>query len=424
MQLIVEGVRLVDGLADHPWPRADVFVDGAEIVAVVEHGARPPSAFRGGPAAAGDSGGDAPAIRIDGRGRTLLPGLIDAHAHYTFDPGEPSISAIASRSDEEILALAAHHAGVALRAGITTARGAGSMRDLDLRLRDEISAGRVAGPRLVAAGLAVGISGGHGHQFGVEADGVEALTAAVGDRCRAGAGVVKIIASEAAMLTTTGLAPGILVNGDPELTEAEIRAMVQVAHGCGLRVMSHAQGSESVMASARGGVDSVEHAWLADRAAIEAVATSGAVLVPTLIVTEVNRGLPGLTAIQRERQDLIELRHRASCETAIGLGVPIAAGTDTGEVGVTADLVWREVALIRDHGASAMDAIRAATSLAARLLGVDGSVGTVEAGRLADLVLVEGDPLADLRVLRDPVLVLQGGRVVHDPAGLVASVRA
>jgi imidazolonepropionase-like amidohydrolase len=145
------------------------------------------------------------------------------------------------------------------------------------------------------------------------------------------------------------------------------------------------------------------------------------VLVPTLVVTDVNRDLPGLSPLQRERQDLIEVRHRASCEAAIALGVPIAAGTDSGEVGVTADLVAREVALIRDHGASAMTAIRAATSVAARLLGLDGELGTVEPGRLADLVLVDGDPLVDLGRLRDPLLVIQGGRVVHDPDRLAAA---
>ena len=184
-----------------------------------------------------------------------------------------------------------------------------------------------------------------------------------GAQIRDGADVVKIVASEAAMLTTTGLAPGRIVHGDPELTEAEIRAIVSEAHRQHLRVMSHAQGPESVVASARAGVDSVEHAWLADREAIEAVAASGAVLVPTLIVTDVNRELPGLTPVQRERQDLIERRHRASCEAAIELGVPLATGTDTGEVGVTADMVWREIVLLRDHGLSAMAAIAAATSV-------------------------------------------------------------
>jgi imidazolonepropionase-like amidohydrolase len=134
--------------------------------------------------------------------------------------------------------------------------------------------------------------------------------------------------------------------------------------------------------------------------------------VPTLVVTDVNRTLPGLTPVQRERQDLIERLHRLSTETAIRLGVPLAAGTDTGEVGVTADMVWREVVLLHDHGASAMTAIKAATSSAARLLGVDRDTGTIEVGKLADLVLVKGDPLVDLRRLADPVAVWQGGRSV------------
>ena len=111
-------------------------------------------------------------------------------------------------------------------------------------------------------------------------------------------------------------------------------------------------------------------------------------------------------------QDLIEVRHRASTEAAIRLGVPLATGTDTGEVGVTADMVWREIVLLHEHGASAMTAIQAATSSAARLLGVDDEVGTIEVGKAADLVLVDGDPLVDLAVLARPVAVWQGGEAV------------
>jgi imidazolonepropionase-like amidohydrolase len=187
---------------------------------------------------------------------------------------------------------------------------------------------------------------------------------------------------------------------------------VATAHELRVRVMSHAQDGESVRRSAAAGVDSVEHAWLADEAAIDALAASGAWLVPTLVVTDVNRTLPGLTAVQRERQDLIERRHRASTERAIALGIPIATGTDTGEVGVTADMVWREILLLHEHGASPMAAVRAATSSAARLLGIDDEVGTIEAGKIADLVLVEGDPLADLRRLAEPAVVIHAGSIV------------
>lgn len=404
MRWIFESVTVIDGIADGPLEAMDVVVEGDRIAAVRLHAAAP--------AEDGGEPGGGPELRLDGRGLTLLPGLIDAHAHYTFDPEEGDLGVIGRRSDAEIVLAAAGHAARALRSGVTSARGAGSIRGLERPLRDAIAAGRIPGPRLVAAGLAIGITGGHGHAFGIEADDVDALRAATIGQAAAGSDVIKIVASEAAMLTTTGLAPGAIVNGAPELTELQIAAIVQEARRAGLRVMSHAQGSESVLASARGGADSVEHAWLADEAAIEVLAGTGAALVPTLVVTDVNRDLPGLTPIQRERQDLIEVRHRASCEAAIRLGVPVVAGTDTGEVGVTSDMVWREIALIRDHGASAVQAVKAGTSRAAALLGIEDEVGTVAPGRVADLLLVEGDPLEDLRRLSRPALVLQGGRAV------------
>lgn len=406
MRLVIAGVRIIDGVADTAAGPSDIVIEGDRIARL-----KP-------------SSGDAD-VRlgrperhervIDGRGWTALPGLIDAHAHYTFDPTEGSLQAIATRPDETILAAAERHAGLALRAGVTSARGAGSIRGLELVLRDRIEAGLVAGPRLVAAGLAVGAVDGHGTAFGVEARGPAALAAATDVVIDQGADVVKVVASEAAMLTTTGHAPGRLVFGRPELGEDELRAIVDAAHARGRRVMAHAQDSESVVRCARAGVDSVEHAWLADETAIEVLARSGAALVPTLGVTDVNRTLPGLTPAQRERQDLIERRHRASTEAAVRMGVPLVTGTDTGEVSVTADHVWREVGLLVDHGADPMRALRAATSTAARLLGIDGERGSLEVGKLADLVCVVGDPLADPARLAEPVLVVQAGRVVVRP---------
>lgn len=398
VSVLVRAVRLIDGVAATPRDRVDVLIDGSTIAAVEVHDPERS-------AADGVSS-------VDGTGRTLLPGLIDAHAHYTFDPTEGSLQVIAQRADDVILAAARANAERALRAGITTARGAGSIRNLECVLRDEIAAGRTPGPRLVAAGTAVGSVRGHGSAFGLEAAGEDGLAAATRQVIDSGADVVKVVASEAAMLTTTGLPPGADVFGAPELTAEELRGVVSTARAADRRVMAHAQDSESVRRCALAGVTSVEHAWLADEAAIEVVAASGAWLVPTLVVTDVNRTLPGLTRVQRERQDLIEIRHRTSTEAAVRLGIPLATGTDTGEVGVTADMVWREITLLHDHGATAMTAIRAATSSAARLLGVDGEVGTVEPGKWADLVLVEGDPLVDLSVLARPVEVWQRGRAV------------
>jgi imidazolonepropionase-like amidohydrolase len=405
MRTLIADVRLIDGVADTPREHVDVLIEGERIVAVEPHDATRWKQD-------GADGATANTTRIDGTGRTLLPGLIDAHAHYTFDPTEGSIGAILARSDAEIVLAAAGHAERALRAGVTTARGAGSLRNLEPVLRDAIDAGVVPGPRILTAATAVGITGGHGYQFGLEADSPEAFVTATRRVVRDGADVVKVIASEAAMLTTTGLAASRIVNGAPELTLDELRAVVETATELGVKVMSHAQDAESVRRSAEAGVASVEHAWLADRAALEALARSGGFLVPTIVVTDVNRTLGGLTAVQRERQDLIERRQRSSTETAIELGIPVATGTDTGEVGVTADMVWREIALLHDHGASAMAAIQAATSAAARLLGVDADLGTVEVGKLADLVLVDGDPTTDLSRLAAPTLVMKGGETV------------
>jgi imidazolonepropionase-like amidohydrolase len=396
--MLIRDVRCIDGLSETPRPHVDVRIERDRIAAVDPHDP-----------ASQPAPGD---VVIDGTGRTLLPGLIDAHAHYTFEPSEGSLQSIARRSDAEILATAERHALRALRAGVTTARGAGSIRNLEIVLRDRIAAALVPGPRIVAAGTAVGGIDGHGAAFGLEAAGAAGLADATRQVIKGGADVVKVVASEAAMLTTTGHEPGRLVHGRPELDEDEVRAIVEAAAVLGRRVMSHAQDSESVRRSAAAGVASIEHAWLADEAAIEAVGASGAWLVPTLVVTDVNRTLPGLTPVQRERQDLIERTHRASTEAAIRLGVPLATGTDTGEVGVTADMVWREIALLVGHGASPMAAIRAATSSGARLLGVDGSVGTIGPGLIADLVLVDGDPLLDIGRLAAPAMVIQGGVIV------------
>ena len=396
--MLIRDVRVIDGVGEAALAARDVLVDGDRIVAIEPHDP------------ARDLGGHTNVL--EGAGRTLLPGLIDAHAHYTLDPTEGSLAAIAARSDAEIVLMAAGHAARALRAGVTTARGAGSIRNLEIALRDAIAAGRVPGPRLVAAGTAVGITGGHGFQFGLEADGPAALVTATRRVVRDGADVVKVIASEAAMLTTTGLASGRTVEGAPELTSDELRAIVATAAELRVRGMSHAQVAEAGRRAAAAGVASVEHAWLADAAAMDVLAASGAWLVPTLVVTDVNWTLPGLTPRERERQDRIERTHRASTEAAIARGVPMATGTDTGEVGVTPPQVWREIALLHDHGASAMAAIKAATASGARLLGIDDEVGTVQVGKRADLVLVDGDPLTDLRRLADPVAVVQGGNVV------------
>ena len=391
--IVIRGSRLIDGRHDTPQTGLDVVVDGERIAAVEPH----------------DPTRHPDAVVIDATGLTLLPGLIDCHAHYTVDPTvEDGFLLYRAETLEQLVLRAAGMARRALESGVTTARSAGSPANLDVVLSAAIAAGHVAGPRLLAAGPALTITGGHGHQFGREADGELEFVKAVRTNVRDGAEVIKIVSSEAAMLTSS-------VAGVEEVSQAEIEAVVREAERLHRRVLSHAQNSESVRRSAHAGVASVEHAFLADEAAIETLVETATTLVPTLVVTDVWRDLPGLTPGQRERQDEIERLHRRSCEAAIRLGVEVAAGTDTGVRGVMPDMVWREVALLHDHGASPIQAIRAATSTAARLLGVDAEVGTIEAGKIADLILVDGDPLDDLGRLAKPRQVMRAGQFVALP---------
>lgn len=233
MTTIFQNCRLIDGVSGDARDGCDVIIEGDQIVAVEETRAWSESEHNLIPAA----------------GFTLLPGLIDCHAHYTIDPREPNPFGTAQRESDALTILrAARNAREALEAGVTTTREAGAPRQLNFALRDAIAAGLIPGPRILAPGCAITITGGHGMMFGVEADGIDALQTAVRTQMRDGADVVKIVSSEAAMLTSGAAAC-------EELTQAELDMLVYEAHRRGLKIFSHAQSAASVVRSARAGVE-------------------------------------------------------------------------------------------------------------------------------------------------------------------------
>ncbi len=391
MGVIFHDCRLVDGIRDVPRDRCDVVVEGDRIVAIENTNSRSPGEH----------------TVVSCAGCTLLPGLIDCHAHYLIDPRASSpFDQVRVASDAMTILRGARNARSALEAGVTTTRDAGAPRQLNFALRDGIASGLIPGPRILAPGLAVTITGGHGQVFGREADGIDELRKAAREQMRDGADVIKIVASEAAMLTAAEA-------GVEELAAEEIAALVAEARRRGLRIFSHAQNSTSVIRSARAGVDSVEHAFLADPQAIGVLADCGTALVPTLTVTAATLEQPDLAPDYRRRMLDIQESHWASCEEAIRQGVNVVAGTDCGVPGILPDMLWREIVLLHERGLSRMDALRAATSRAAELLGVEADVGSIETGKQADMILVRGNPLDDLRCLGTTDLVMKAGVIVH-----------
>lgn len=404
MGFVFTDARLIDGIADTPREHVDVVVgDDGRIASVAPHAPQHWGAKRAGADATDDL------TVIPAGGYTLLPGFVDVHVHYTIDARLETADGILDalhQDPAEAAFIGAGNTRRALHAGVTTARSAGAAHARDIALRDAINAGFIEGPHLSAAGGSITITGGHGWQFGFEADGPHEMVKLTRALARDGADHFKIVSSEAAQITSA-------VAGAVEMSPDEIKAVVDEARRLHRKVMSHAQPSAAVIASARGGVDSVEHAFLADRAALEVVREHGTYLTPTLTVTDVWSNIPGVGQDIVANQKRLSVQHRRSCETAIELGIPLAAGTDCGVRGVTSDMLWREIWNLHDHGLSAMDAIKAGTIGGARLMGLDGATGSITPGKRADVLMVWGDPLADLKRLSSLSLVMKAGSIAR-----------
>jgi imidazolonepropionase-like amidohydrolase len=378
---------------------ADVLIDGERIAAVGEPGSLEARA---------EAGAGAVGEVVDVSGATILPGLIDLHVHLvlTGAPGVPH--EYSSRSLAEWILLATGLAQRHLAAGVTTVRDLGGWEEVVFPLRDAIDAGLVAGPRILAAGLVVTTTSGHGSWMGAHADDADGMRAAVEARVTAGANAIKIVATGGVHTPGSDLMAA-------QYTEAELRAGVDAAHAAGLTVGSHASNPAGITNAARAGVDSVEHGVLLDDASAVAMADADTVFVPTLAATqlyEAHAAHPSIPDYVREKAAVTVPAHRDNFPRAVRAGVTMATGTDAGSTFVAHGVVAHEVELLVRFGVRPLDAIAAATRNAARMLHLDGEIGTVDPGRRADLLIVDGDPVADVSRLRDVRHVLRDGRFV------------
>ena len=354
---------------------------------------------------------------IDLPNATVLPGLIDSHTHITFDPKGLGYESLGISVPREALT-GAKNARITLEAGFTTVRNVGASGYSDVALRDAINDGDVPGPRMIVSGPALGITGGHcdnnllpfeehKEAEGV-ADGVAAVQHKVREVIKYGADVIKICA--------TG---GVMSKGDDpnasQYTMDEMKAIVAEAHRLGRKVAAHAHGAEGVRWASDAGVDSIEHGHLMDDAAIATLKKNGTYLVPTLYLMDWNRE----NMSQRHAPDYIVKKMQAvtavgqnNAKKAFAAGVKIAFGTDAAVYphGLNA----HEFAVYVRLGLTPLQAIQTATINASDLLGRTSTIGTLEPGKYADLIAVDGDPLQDVTTLERVKFVMKGGDVVKN----------
>jgi imidazolonepropionase-like amidohydrolase len=361
---------------------------------------------------------------IDLSTKTVLPGLMDMHAHMIgLDEGSGTYADLVLRSGAQEALTGVAHARATVEAGFTTVRDVGTFRAfVDIALRDAIEAGVVVGPRMMCSGAYVTSSTGGGDipglavdvdavlprdlRFGV-ANSVDEVRRVVREILHRGADLIKVIATGAVL--TEGTTPGA-----PEFSEEEIRAAVQEASYYGAHVAAHAHGAEGIKNAVRAGVHSIEHGSLMDDEAIDLMAERGTYLVADIYngdwIAEIGRR-EGWSANSLRKNDETTIAQREGFEKAVKKGVKIAYGTDSGVYPHA--LAGRQMSKMVKHGMTPMQAIRSATVVCAELLGWEDRVGAVEAGRFADVIAVDGDPMDDITELERVTFVMKGGEVVR-----------
>ncbi|HXX30235.1 MAG TPA: amidohydrolase family protein [Myxococcaceae bacterium] len=357
---------------------------------------------------------------IDLGASTLLPGLIDAHAHLTSVPENSGYRELGVSLPRETL-YGASNAARTLRAGFTSVRNVGASGFSDVALREAIDAGELPGPRLRVSGPPLGITGGHcddnllpphfHHREEGVADGPWEARTKAREVIKFGADLIKLCASG-----------GVLSKGDqagaPQYSLEEMRAIVEEAHRAGRKVAAHAHGTQSIKEAIRAGVDSVEHASFIDDEGIRLAREQGVFLVMDIYNDDfiLQEGIRmGMLPESIEKEKALGRLQRESFARAVKGGARMAFGTDAG-VYPHGDNA-RQFAVMVRFGMTPLQAIRSATLDAAELLGWRDRVGSVEPGKLADLIAVQGDPLTDVRVLESVGFVMKGGVVVKNELG-------
>lgn len=389
-RLILDGARVLDGTGAPPLSDRAVVVEGDAIVEV------------------GAAGAGGPGTRLDLGGRCLLPGLVNCHVHLCLTGDADPVRLMAGEPVALTALRAALHGRATVEAGVTTVRDLGGREYAELAVRQAIRAGLIPGPRILAAGKVICMTGGHGAWIGREADGPDEVRKAAREQLKAGADLIKVIATGGVM--TPGVEPGAA-----QLGLDELRAAVAEARKAGRRVAAHAQGSQGIADAVSAGVASVEHGIFLTEEIVARMRAAGTALVPTLVAAERIATAPpeaGVPPWMIAKSQAVAASHVLSFQLAHRAGVTIAAGSDAGTPLNPHGSLLPELRLMAKHGMAPPECVRAATSTAAGVLGLGDRLGRIAPGYAADLLAVDGDPTDDLDALGQVVLVVAQGRLV------------
>jgi imidazolonepropionase-like amidohydrolase len=407
VDVAVQAGRLIDGTSTTVRERVTVLIGGGKVISV-QDGFQAPTGVR----------------VIDLRTSTVMPGLIDAHTHITGEGTGNAIVRAATETPMDDAVRSTVYAKRTLEAGFTTIRNVGAEGGADVALKKAIEAGLVEGPRIWTARTTLSITGGHGDQGGLRPDLWVAPTWMDGivdsaDEARKAVRYQHKYGADLIKFTATG---GVLSIGDSgdaqQFTDEEMRAIVEASHLLGLKVAAHAHGKKGIEAAIKAGVDSIEHGTYSDAATFALFKEHGTYLVPTILAGKTVAEMatvpgylhPSVQAKAARIGPLIQDMFKR----AYAAGVKIAFGTDSGVSNHGENA--REFQYMVEAGMPAIEAILAATRAGADLIGASDRIGSIQAGRFADLVAVAGNPLTDISEMRKITFVMKGGVVYKGAA--------
>ncbi len=371
MNLVIRNVTLIDGTGAEPVAQTSVQVTNGIISWIGEQTARPRRHVH--------------QEDINGEGLTLIPGMIDCHEHFTGDGGMDSMNRLLGDTQEVFTLKAVGNCRRALLSGVTSARDVGARFGINILIADQAAAGAILGLRILAAGEWLQFPGTWPPGLTRHIETPEELLIAIREQIARGAGLIKVGA--------TGIRP----NGEQfgSLGPDALDVAVGATHEVGLKIAAHCIGFEGSRQAVEAGVDSIDHGYYLDEETIRLMAEKDIYLVATMSTWDIRERLGKQFGMSREQMaDNLDRKEnsKASFRRAMQSGVKIAAGTDAGGSPVRHGFIAREIELMVDVGMSPKAALESATSEAANLLGIQDQVGTIEVGKQADMILVDGDP--------------------------------